>query len=204
MSKEKKFNHFEGQNGVYRAVPSTEKISKLDRGFYEVIVDTRTNELYFKQTKNVHDKIIDLPDTAYNKVVGEINQFLTEKTKSLFEEFGFLYKRSSLLYGPPGTGKTCIINRVANTIIEKGGVVLFNPSPRYLSQALDRLNDIQPETIVMVVFEELDRLTAQYEDSLLSILDGEIQKENIIYLASTNFIEKVPNRIKRPGRNIHL
>src|ERR1035437_384054 len=52
----------------------------------------------------------------------------------------------------------------------------------------------------MVIFEELDQLIENYETSLLNLLDGEIQKPNVIFVATTNFIDKIPTRIRRPGR----
>jgi SpoVK/Ycf46/Vps4 family AAA+-type ATPase len=52
----------------------------------------------------------------------------------------------------------------------------------------------------MVVFEEFDRYIEYSEHELLSLLDGQNQKENIIYMATTNFIDKIPARIRRPGR----
>ena len=200
MSDKKNYEFYTEYNGIFKAVQSATKVKKLPPSFYEVIQDPRSGEIYFKKTKNVHDDLIDLPDTAYDIVVKELEHFLLPATKKKFKQFGFLYKRSSLLFGPPGTGKTCTINRVANKIIELGGIVLFNPNPQLLSGAIERINSIQPDTMVMVVFEELDRLVHRYEEDLLSILDGEIQKENIIYLASTNHIDKIPRRIKRPGR----
>jgi SpoVK/Ycf46/Vps4 family AAA+-type ATPase len=196
----KNYEYYVEHNETFKAVQSSKKVKKLPPSFYEIMSDPRSGEIYFKKTKNTHDKLIDLPDTAYETIVNELNHFLLPSTKKKFKEFGFLYKRSSLLYGPPGTGKTCTINRVANKVIELGGIVLFNPDPSLISGAIERINSIQPDTTVLVIFEELDRLVQRYEEELLSILDGEIQKENIIYLATTNFINKIPQRIKRPGR----
>ncbi len=105
-----------------------------------------------------------------------------------------------MLYGPPGTGKTCIVNRITEEVLKNNGIVLFNPNPELVETAFKQLEGLQPDTLVMVIFEELDQLVYHYESELLSLLDGEIQKENIVYLATTNYIEKVPDRLKRPGR----
>lgn len=133
-------------------------------------------------------------------VVRQIENFLKPECRARFKEKEYLYKRSTLLYGKPGTGKTCIVNRVVDTVVAKGGVVLFNPNPAILAGALSQLEDVQPNTPVVVIFEELDKLMGQYEGALLNILDGEVQRENVIFLATTNFFGKIPPRIKRPGR----
>jgi SpoVK/Ycf46/Vps4 family AAA+-type ATPase len=106
-----------------------------------------------------------------------------------------------LLYGPPGSGKSCIINRVAQRTVEEGGLVLFNPSPRSLQKVFRVLDTLQPETRVLVIFEEIDQLIKDHgEGPFLHVLDGEVQKHNAMFIATTNYYDQVPNRIKRPGR----
>jgi hypothetical protein len=89
---------------------------------------------------------------------------------------------------------------VASQVLKNDGIILFNPEPTLLKRVFEYLNKTQPETLIMVIFEELDVLIKDYESDLLNLLDGEIQRNNVIYLATTNFIKKIPNRLKRPGR----
>lgn len=173
--------------------------NKLPPGMFEVKV-TREGQVFFTKIKANHDSLVDLPDTEYDTVVGEIDLFMKPETREKFEKKGFLYKRSTLLHGLPGTGKTCIVNRVISKVIEEGGVALFCPNPAFLSEAFNILDSIQPDTRVMVIFEEIDETLKRHESELLNILDGEIQKQNVIYMATTNHIEKIPKRIRRPGR----
>lgn len=174
--------------------------SRLPAGVYELVLVGQAQILAFNNISTNHDNLVDLPDAAYDRVVNELNLFSTPETKAKFSELGFLHKRSMLLYGPPGTGKTCIVNKVAQNVVENGGIVIFNPDVRFLKDAFQQLSAIQPDVQTLVIFEEFDSYVNEFESELLSILDGEIQKDNIIYLATTNYIEEIPPRITRPGR----
>lgn len=173
---------------------------KLPPGHYELSYIPDMQQLIFEKIKFNHDELLELPSKEFKVVAGQIDTFLTEKSKKAFKDYGFIYKRSILMHGVPGTGKTCLANRIANKVVAGNGIVLFNPDPRYLHLAFKALNDIQPETNLVIIFEELDRLVKVYEHDLLSLLDGEIQRDNVIYLATTNYISEVPARIMRPGR----
>lgn len=172
----------------------------LPPGMYTFHILPMGGPKLFKKMSHTHDTLVDLPGTAYDQVTKEIVNFLNPTTKQAFTDYGFLYKRSSLLYGPPGTGKTCIVNRVATDVVNNGGVVIFNPNPGELKEAFNILDDLQPEVTTMVIFEELDKMLQHYEGELLNLLDGEVQKNNVVYLATTNFIDQIPTRIRRPGR----
>ena len=199
MSKTKKYENFKSNNGVYLANVKEKTVGNLPAGVYNLVKDNNGN-LYFCDINSTCDQIIDLPSKEFQNIVGELEHFLLPETRNKFEEYGYLYKRSALLYGKPGTGKTVIINRIAQEVVKMGGVVLFNPNPNFLERAFEQLEDLQPNQKTMVIFEELDQLLNRYESELLSLLDGEIQKNNVIYMATTNYIEKVPSRIIRPGR----
>ena len=147
-----------------------------------------------------HDDLVDLPSSEYETIINDVDIFLSDECKKRFEQVGFLHKFNILLYGLPGTGKTCLVNRVSQKIINKGGIVLFNPDPASLKVTFDVLNSIQPETQVLIIFEEMDQHVRNDETTLLHVLDGEIQKKNAMYIATTNYIEKIPARVKRPGR----
>ncbi len=196
-----KYRGFIRDNGSFHATDREVSVeSKVSPGVYKIQQNPTTGEIFLESIASNYDSLIDLPSKEYQKVVTQIDKFLTLEKKQLFNEYGFLYKRSFMLHGKPGTGKTCIVNRVSEKVIEKQGIVILNPNPVYLPMIFKQLQDIAPETLTMVIFEEFETLLQDYEQSLLNLLDGEIQKDNMIYVATTNFINKIPKRIVRPGR----
>lgn len=195
----KKYDKIVQMDSDFKPISDISVLNKLPAGIYEVNANMQ-GEIFFSRIKTNHDDLIDLPSAAYEQVVREIALFMKPETRKLFDDNGFIYKRSSLLHGLPGTGKTCIVNRIAHSVVNEGGIALFSPNPKLLEESFKILDAIQPETRVMVIFEELDQLMARYESELLNILDGEIQKSNVIFLATTNYIENIPTRIRRPGR----
>ena len=196
---QQRLKHFLKVDNVNVPTPEVKLIDKLNPGMYSLEM-TREGELRFIEINHNSDAIVDLPDPVYTQVVLDLETFMHPDTKKRFEEKGYIYKRSSLLWGQPGTGKTVLVNRIANKVIANGGTVLFNPNPSCLHAAFMALDSIQPETMLMVVFEELDELLRDHESALLNVLDGEIQKNNVMYMATTNYINKIPARIRRPGR----
>ena len=195
-----KFSHLIEVNDRFIPVEKSNIVKKLPPGVYNPIFDREAKSIYFDKIKFMHDEILDIPSKEYQLIIKQIEYFLKPETRDKFDKYGFLYKRSALLYGEPGTGKTCIANRVAQHVIDLGGVIFFNPAPSALPLFFKAIDDVQPETPVAVIMEELDQLVKENEGSLLNLLDGELQKENVIFLSTTNFIEQIPDRIRRPGR----
>jgi len=174
---------------------------KLPSGVYETfLVDSPFGKTpLFREFKSVHDDLVDLPSAEYRQVLSEIDTFLDPKTEIKYNDMGFVYKRGVLLHGKPGTGKTCIINKVVQKVVKnKKGIVLFNPDVHELSIILDSVSRTNPDSFIMVIFEEFETLGDS--STLLSLLDGEIQKDKVIYLATTNYFERLPERLIRPGR----
>lgn len=189
---------------VTRVDTPTDQRLTLKPGTYSFHKNHYGPDFFVDETPNF-DRIIDLPSDAYNRVVNEMERFLKPITKNKFEERGYLYKRSTLLEGPHGSGKSVIINRVCQKVIKKGGIVIIDPQIEYLKDAFDIIDSVQPGTFVTVVFEEFDKY---FNDSdlhssnsdILQILDGQIQRNNVMYLFTTNYLHKIPKRILRPGR----
>lgn len=200
QEEKKKIHGYQEQGGIYVPVYNPRTVPLLPAGIYTVHRNDMTGEMYFESMKIKSDEILDIPSNEYETIVGEIESFLTPETKQRFKDNGYIYKRSTLLYGPPGTGKTCIVNRLAREVVKSGGIVFFNPEPNYLKDTYSIIDDTQPNATVMVIFEEFDSVVDDNESVLLSILDGEIQKENVIYIATTNYLGDIPPRIIRPGR----
>ena len=191
---EKTYDYFETNNkGKYKATAASSPGIKLIPGIYQVV--PTMSGLVYQSAKNTHDSIIELPSPEYKYAVKRLQHFISTECKTAMKELDYIYKQSMLLYGQPGTGKTIIVNKIAEEVVKLGGVVLFDPDPDYLGEVLKQLDDIQPETMICVILEELDSwLEEGAEDTLLNLLDGESQKDNILYLCTTNYIDKIPTR----------
>lgn len=203
MSNKKDFNSFSVEGSEYRANTrySGEQHDKLPAGMYIPKHNPMTGDYWLEKMEITTDNILDLPSPEYSRITKEIQEFLRPETKAKFLQKGYLYKRSVLMFGQQGTGKTIIANRVVKDVVDNGGVVLWGSGHvGLIKHAFKILNNTQPDDLTMVVFEEFDNLVNQYESELLTLLDGQVQKNNVIYLATTNYLDKIPKRIYRPGR----
>ena len=157
---------------------------------------------YFSPINIMTDKIVDIPNSVTEDVAQEIINFWSDGVSKKFEEYGLVHKRGILLAGRPGTGKTVTLAKTAQIVIDElEGIVLFNPNAGVLSEFLKLIKEIEPTRKILVIWEEFDSILCGHESELLSLLDGEIQVGNIVYLATTNYLSRIPSRIKnRPSR----
>ena len=151
------------------------------------------------------DELLMLPDPTFTSIIEDIRYFWENKKK--FEEYKFNYKRGILLYGPPGSGKTSLIALLSTDIINRGGIIINIKDANDLSIYSDAVGkifrSIEPDTPILTIMEDIDGLAQvkETETLLLNILDGAYQLSNVVYLACTNYPEKLEDRIlNRPSR----
>lgn len=148
----------------------------------------------------ISDGIIDLPNKEFQETINQFNDFMSEKTIQKYKELNFVHKRSILLYGPPGTGKTTIVNKLCSEIVARGGIVMFTQHPGY-AKWLDQYLHLDNKGVLLAcVLEEFDSIIEMFESEALTLLDGQFQRDNTIFLCTTNYLDKIPKRIMRPGR----
>lgn len=180
-------------------------VDKLEPGVYNLKYNDNTGFYVFKKDLKL-DELADLKSKEGNEVLESIRTFWMKKDK--FKEYGMVFKRGVLLYGPPGSGKTSIINILVNELITKmNGVVFILQTPQDLRLYRDCIAEIfrviEPETPIITVIEDIDGLVAHHdmETTLINILDGIDQLENVVYLATTNYTEALSERVlNRPNR----
>lgn len=178
----------------------------LDPGVYNIRISDQTGIYLFKKKLNL-DELVDLPMEEGEKVIDGIDKFWKRKDK--FVEYGYTYKRGVLLYGAPGNGKSCLINRLSKQLVEgeDRGIVIYLTSAEelelYYRFSSEILRIIEPERRLIVVIEDIEGMVAykNNETTLLNILDGINQLDNVVYIATTNFPEQLSGRIlNRPSR----
>jgi hypothetical protein len=179
---------------------ATQTYDGLPAGLYRCGTAEGVGPVLLRQTIEMDDAI-ELPDHACASIIREFEKFW--KIEPEFRKRGFLAKRGYLLWGGQGAGKTVLINLLTKRVIDDhDGVVLFIDSPREASACLRMLRQIEPRRPVVAIMEELDALVEKYgESEFLALLDGEAQVNRIVFLASTNFPERLDRRfVARPSR----
>lgn len=149
------------------------------------------------------DDLIVLPDMVCNEVIEQIQKFWSNEVRDAMRSRGFLHKRGILMYGEPGSGKTCTIQVLIQMLIKNDGIAIYAEDPHNLSNALQMIRRIEPHRPMIVVLEDFDTLTDRdrRENTWLSVLDGEAQIENVVFLATTNYIDQLDKRfVDRPSR----
>lgn len=180
-------------------IPTTNTIKTLPPDCYTLSMTQEGSPVFIPQ-KLVTDELLRLPDSRSDEVVSEVERFWTLKDK--FKRFGFSHKRGFLLFGPPGSGKTSTVAIITTDMIKRGGMVILGENPMLLAKALGQLRTIEPERPVVVIMEDIDTIIRNYGEShVLSVLDGESQIENVVWIATTNYPENLDGRItNRPSR----
>lgn len=180
-------------------VPSSSTVEMLYPGVYEIKTSQNVG-LYFEKIPVKTEGLINFPETNSNEVVSEIQKFW--ERESYFKEYELTYKRGIILYGPPGSGKSCTLQLIIADVIERKGVVVKFSDPYTFIQGMRVLRQIQPNTPVVAIMEDIDSLLDDFsETEVLNILDGIDKIEKIVFLATTNYPNKLGHRImNRPSR----
>lgn len=180
--------------------PASETCETLEAGFYKFDNRPHTGPCLRKVTIST-DNLIRLPDTTTETVLVEFSTFWGLKDR--FIKRGFLHKRGILLWGPPGSGKTASLMLMAEDIIHQhDGIVCEIDHPGLAAACLANIRKIEPERRIIAFLEDLDALVDRHgENQFLALLDGETQVNNIVYVATCNYPERLDKRfVDRPSR----
>ncbi len=179
---------------------ATQTYDTLPPGLYRCAIAEGIGPILTKQ-EIATDDIIELPNSVAISILQEFESFWDLEEE--FQKRGFLMKRGYLFWGPAGSGKTVLINLLIQKLItDQKGIVIFIDEPRNASAVLRMVRQIERYRPIIAVLEELDALVERHgENEYLALLDGETQVHNIVYLATTNFPERLDRRfVDRPAQ----
>jgi ATP-dependent Zn protease len=144
-------------------------------------------------------------------------------SKSIYKKHGIIYKLGILLYGEPGTGKSSIARAIASYLGWDLVSIDLKNEPYDL---INWVSTMGKKKVVML--EDIDCIISsrgntdfiplqsstggvstpiddksQCFDTLLNILDGAISPSDVIFVATTNYIDNLDKAFKREGRFDH-
>lgn len=171
--------------------PSGNSYEKIPEGTYE-ITQTETG-LFFRSIKTKTDNLLKFPDTSMDEVIKEITDFWNNE--EVYKKYDIPYRRGILLHGPQGSGKTTTLRFLVKDVVERGGIVINYTGSGMFKEGIRIFRRIQPETPIVVLMEDLDEiLRHDNESQLLNILDGNEECHKMVFLATTNFPDRLTAR----------
>jgi hypothetical protein len=159
----------------------------VDQAEHAGIHATETMRLTYEVTEDVIVSIEPVGDKeTYDLVMqGPYNNFIANK------------------FTVHNSGKTVTIQQLISLFVkEQDGIAVMCKNPNLLMACLRDLRKVEPERQILVILEDIDALIDQEgETPFLNMLDGEAQLQNVVYVATTNYPERLDDRFKdRPSR----
>jgi SpoVK/Ycf46/Vps4 family AAA+-type ATPase len=184
---------------TYMLDTKTDIKDELPSNVYKVSI--KKEGVFFDPLKIVKDDLIRVPNSVTDDVLNFIDKFTSEETKKRYVDSKFVHKAGILLEGPAGSGKSGTLNLIIDDIIKKEAIVFFDADPEVVAAVLPAVREQNPNKLICVVYEEFDEWLTSSQATINSFLDGQLSVNNMIVLATTNYISKIPARIKnRPSR----
>jgi hypothetical protein len=146
------------------------------------------------------DDIYLLSGLPYTSIINDLVTFWNSTDK--FREFNLKPHRGILLYGETGCGKTSLIYKLIDEIKVFDGIVIQFTDPIAWMRIIPIIHRLENNRPIICFIEDLDKVLEKYgEEKFLLFLDGINSISNIAYVATTNNLAAIPDRIKnRPSR----
>ena len=144
-----------------------------------------------------------------NKICKHLDDWLTNE--EVYKDRGLTFKTGILLYGVAGTGKSSLASAIA-TYLNCGLITIDTATfaDLNITEVVESINADNNRYVILI--DEIDTIfTSRDEDNitdsqkvrtskLLSLLDSQQSPNNVIFVATTNYIDKLDKAVIRKGR----
>lgn len=149
-------------------------------------------------------------DNEKERIIEHMDRF--QDNKEFYASRQLLYKTGILLYGQPGTGKSSLVKALANTYGRSIANINTSNLDRIDLNKLTKSIDVDEQREFIVLLEDIDTLFLNRENGesdkddqaiinkLLQFLDSNTSPSNVIFIATTNHIERLDEALLREGR----
>lgn len=190
-------------------MPTSSTIKSLPSGCYDI--QNSDNGPYAVPAIAQSGILLELPEMRSDDVIKVVETFwASEKDYKEGNEFikgGAAYKAGIMVFGPPGSGKSCTLKIVSNRLVKAGGTVFYaSGHPYSIMTFLKQFSQVEKNRKCIVILEDIDSLIQNYgEDGYLEMLDSAKSINNVLFIATTNYPDRLDPRIfNRPGRFSHV
>lgn len=161
-----------------------------------------------RQSKKMLTSMV-IKESNRTKIENKINKFINNRAS--YEEHEINYKLGILLYGDPGTGKTSLAKALASTYKTSLAVLNVNDILEFNNYDFSDARQ-SDDDLVVVLLEDIDCVLNDDDDrekggkgtsklhALLQLLDGTNSTSGVIYVATTNYIDRLDDALTREGR----
>lgn len=187
-------------------------IPLIDNSYFAPARKYRADKNLFLSYLSIFDSERDCPLKGFDLLNGyeaenkKIDLLLKDFLSNEYDSIS----RAVLFYGPPGTGKTKSLFRA---LFNNGiGVVMVKPKDLYnhffvpnenLAFILEKVNQLVQKKPYCLVFDECEDVLVEssVKQAILTMLDGDGSLQRNVFTAFiTNYSEKLPLSLLRPGR----
>ncbi|MBW2097057.1 MAG: AAA family ATPase [Deltaproteobacteria bacterium] len=179
--------------------PAPEDIEIIKRLKPGVYVPSRNQAgVYFQEMDLKSDELLRFPMKEHVEILTQIEKFWKKGKK--YHDIGYLHNRGMLLEGPHRSGKSSAIKILVEDTLAKDDVVFYTQSLGITINAIRMFKEVEPDRKLLCIMEDLDKLVQYGEHEILQLLDGNMSVDGVCYIATTNYLNRIPERVKSPGR----